>query len=148
MCETGLKLNPQRSQLLSEMCSGESPGSDSLRAPWPPWQWEKAHLELLNYLEFVPVTGANVSPPCFVVLWKFSLKLLRCSLTDSGGSCQAVGQGHPSSSSPPWWQSTLPVGFSCRVCCVYLIKVQPLQLLWNSRHVFILISVCCQQVFP
>lgn len=81
-------------------------------------------------------------------LWEFGLKALRCSPTDSGGTSQVVGQGHTSSSSPPWWHSILPVGFSWLVCCVYLIKVQPLQLFWNSRHVFILISECCQQVFP
>lgn len=80
--------------------------------------------------------------------WEFRLKALRCSPTDLGGTFQVVGQGHTSSSSPPWWQSILPVGFSWLVCRVYLIKVQPLQLFSNSRHVFILISACCQQVFP
>lgn len=68
MCESGLKLNPQRPQLLSEMCSGESPVSDSLRAPWPPWQWEKAHLEPLTDLEFVPVISANLSPHALLFL--------------------------------------------------------------------------------
>lgn len=149
MCGTDLKLNPQGPNSRVRSVLGRALWLWLLEGTSGHLGTERRHIQSPSLTWNLSLSLVQMCPPMLCCSqWKFRLKPLRCSLTDSGGTSQAVGQGHTSSSSPPWWQSILPVGFSCLVCSVYLIKVQPLQLVWNSRHVFILISACCQQVFP
>lgn len=150
MCETELKLNPQRPQtFVWDVFWGQLCISDSLRAPVATLAVRKSTFRAPHLSTICPYHWCKYVPPCLAVLsensdlnpwgapWQIEEELPKWLVKDT--------PHHPHL---PGARASCLWALAAFFASVYLIKVQPLQLVWNSRHVFILISACCQQVFP